>query len=227
MLTQEKREANKARYIELIKSISLEGSNVEGFLNWLEKSDFFDAPASAKYHGSYPGGLCQHSLNVYDCLVQLAAKFATRMERNPYWTSELDETAGPQYIETPAYSDDSLKLIALLHDISKTNFYEQYDRNVKNDEGTWVKVKEYRTRDAKDRFVYGSHEQNSEFMAHTFFPLSVEEASAILHHHGGMSWDSAKDDIADVYSKFPLALLLHMADMTATFLCEGHDEFDN
>ncbi len=34
-------------------------------LDYLEhKSDFFTAPASARYHGAYEGGLCEHSLNV-------------------------------------------------------------------------------------------------------------------------------------------------------------------
>ena len=33
-----------------------------------EESDFFTAPASTRYHGSYPGGLAEHSLHVYDCL---------------------------------------------------------------------------------------------------------------------------------------------------------------
>lgn len=40
-------------------------SGIDDLLAWLEKSDFFTAPASTKYHGAYPGGLLQHSLNVY------------------------------------------------------------------------------------------------------------------------------------------------------------------
>lgn len=227
MLTAEQRELNKKTYIELIKSITLENSNIDGFLDWLEnRSDFFEAPASAKYHCDYPGGLCQHSLNVYNSLVTLVEKFASHWE---YHESEPDET-GIQAVSTELvknYSDNTLKIVALLHDISKTNFYEEYDRNIKNEAGEWVKVKEYKTREATDRFIYGSHEQNAEFIAHTFFPLSVEESTAILHHHGGMSWDSAKDDISAIYAKFPLALLLHMADMAATYITESNHESNN
>ena len=203
MLSTVRIEANKARYLDLINSITLDGSNIKGFLDWLGRSDFFTAPASSKYHASYQGGLCQHSLNVYDNLIKLVE------------------------LKAPGkYSEDSLKIVALLHDISKTNFYEFYDKNVKNEAGEWVKVREYKTREVEDRFIYGSHEQNSEFITHTFFPLSVEESVAILHHHGGMSWDSAKDDISAIYDRFPLALLLHLADMAATYLDEGHDEPD-
>ena len=42
----------------------------DALLNYLEnKSDFFTAPASARYHLACEGGLCEHSLNVYHCLV--------------------------------------------------------------------------------------------------------------------------------------------------------------
>ena len=37
-------------------------------LNWLLTTDFFEAPASTRFHGAYKGGLVDHSLNVYDCL---------------------------------------------------------------------------------------------------------------------------------------------------------------
>ena len=45
------------------KKITREGA--PELLAWLESTDFFTAPASTKYHGAYPGGLVDHSLNVY------------------------------------------------------------------------------------------------------------------------------------------------------------------
>lgn len=39
---------------------------IDKLLAWLEKSDFFTAPASTRYHGAHEGGLCEHSLNVFD-----------------------------------------------------------------------------------------------------------------------------------------------------------------
>jgi len=59
----------KEEFIEIFKQyITRDGA--DALLNYLEnKSDFFTAPASARYHGSYEGGLCEHSLNVYHCLV--------------------------------------------------------------------------------------------------------------------------------------------------------------
>ena len=223
MLTKEQIAENKKRFLELISSIKIEGANIEGFLRWVEhNSDFFIAPASAKYHCDYEGGLCEHSLNVYDALVKLVEQFASHFEFHQ------DEVAGTaEEVRINHYSEDTIKIVALLHDISKANFYEQYERNVKNEAGEWVKVKDYKTREADNRFIYGSHEQNAEYIAHTFFPLTVEEGSAILHHHAGMSWDSAKDDIGTVYGKYPLATLLHVADMIATFTMENRDEQTN
>ena len=34
-------------------------------LEWLEKSDFFYAPASSRFHSAHLGGLCEHSVKVY------------------------------------------------------------------------------------------------------------------------------------------------------------------
>ena len=60
---------NKERFLQLFSKIDRAGK--EDLVAWLEQSDFFTAPASAKYHCSYEGGLVEHSLNVYDALVKL------------------------------------------------------------------------------------------------------------------------------------------------------------
>lgn len=197
MLTKEQIQENKTKYLNLIKSISLEGAHIEDLIRWLEKSDFFIAPASTKFHCAFEGGLCFHSLNVYENLIKLVAQFPD-----------------------VSFSSDTIKIVSLLHDVSKANFYESYKRNVKNEQGQWEQVEEYKTREANDRFIYGNHEQNSEFIIHTFFPLTVEESTSILHHHAGMSWDCAQDDISIVYNKYSLAVLLHMADLAACYINE-------
>ena len=60
---------NKERFIELYKT-NIKRPGSEKLLEYLlsPHSDFFEAPASARFHGSYDGGLLEHSLNVYDCL---------------------------------------------------------------------------------------------------------------------------------------------------------------
>ncbi len=55
---------NREKYISILSKVP----NTERLIEWLCTTDFFTAPASTKYHSSYEGGLCYHSLAVYDCL---------------------------------------------------------------------------------------------------------------------------------------------------------------
>ena len=107
---------NKQRFLEICSRIGSGG--IEQLIAWLESSDFFYAPASTRFHGSYAGGLLKHSLNVYDCLVK----------RMQHW-------------ENNAYDDESLIISALFHDIAKVNLYQRGTKNVKNpDTGKWETV---------------------------------------------------------------------------------------
>ena len=57
----------KEEFISIYKeNIKREGA--DKLLEFLQKSDFFTAPSSTRYHGAYEGGLVQHSVNVYHCL---------------------------------------------------------------------------------------------------------------------------------------------------------------
>lgn len=158
-------------------------------LAWLEKSDFFTAPASTRYHLSRPGGLCEHSVNVYNRLIKL--------------------TDGMK-VTTPAGTDlsETYAICALLHDICKVNVYKPDTRNVKNDQGVWEKVPCY-TYD--DKLPYG-HGEKSVYIVSGFLRLTRDEAMAIRWHMG--------EDATSAFRTYPLSLMLHMADMQATFLDE-------
>lgn len=56
------------RYEDLLLSVKREG--IENLLSFIRKSDFYTAPASTKFHSCHEGGLLEHSLNVYDCLME-------------------------------------------------------------------------------------------------------------------------------------------------------------
>lgn len=203
----------KDKFIELINSIEREGMNKEGLVAKLESSDFFTAPASTRFHNCVRGGLLEHSFNVYYNLKSLVKR------------KNLEEFI----------SEDSIKIVGLLHDMAKMNFYKTTYRNEKqySDYGTrrdeggrfdWVSVRGYSVIDDKERFLYGNHEQTSEYMVRTFIPLTFTESVAILHHHAGMGNDCAKDNISTIFSRYPLAALLHTADMIATYIDESDDE---
>ena len=56
--------SNKERFLEILRSVNRPG--MDKLIEWLEDSTFFVDPASARFHGNYEGGLCDHSLAVYE-----------------------------------------------------------------------------------------------------------------------------------------------------------------
>ena len=162
-------------------------------LAWMETTDFFRAPASTRYHGACEGGLLLHSLNVYHAL------------RDTYF-EEGDR-------------EESFAISALLHDLCKANFYKPGTRNVKNDvTGQWEKVPTYTI---EDQFPYG-HGEKSVFLIERFMRLKTAEAVAIRWHMGGFD-DAVRGGCraaGEAYYMYPLAIKLHLADLTATYLME-------
>lgn len=220
MLTEQQILENKKRFLNIVKGISREGVNMDRLIAQLEGSDFFEAPASAIYHNAFKGGLCAHSLNVYDTLVSMCeAVYPDVYDENEQFVSK----GSP-------YSDDTLKIVALFHDFDKMNKYERTVQNKKvySETGSkydemgkydWVSVPGYKRKDAKDTFVLGTHGENSVYMTETFIPLSAEEHAAIQAHHS--VYDNPKLDTTAIYSRYHLACLLHVADLTSTMVIES------
>lgn len=192
---------DKERFVSIFREkIKREGS--EDLLNFLlsESSDFFTAPASTRYHGAEAGGLCRHSLNVYDCLCDQLAR--PRM-KNLYGIH---------------YSEDSIAISALLHDLCKINFYRVESRNVKKN-GVWQAVPYYTI---DDRLPYG-HGEKSVYIISGFMRLTRDEAFAIRYHMG-FSGPEDNGTIGKALEMFPLAFALCVADMEAAYFMEGKDE---
>ena len=161
-------------------------------------SDFFTAPASTRFHGAYEGGLVEHSINVYECLKDYLSR------------ERVKELYG---IEV---SDETVAIVALLHDLCKMNFYKPGFRNVKDDNGVWQKVHTY---EIDDKLPYG-HGEKSVYMISGFMRLTREEAFAIRYHMG-FSGDEPARNVGAAFEMFPLAFALSTADMEATFFLEG------
>ena len=189
----------KEEFIEIYqKNITRDGA--DKLLEYLtsSKSDFFTAPASTRFHGSYEGGLLEHSLNVYHCLVDYLSR------------ERVKET----YKLNP--SSESVALIALLHDLCKVNFYKTDYRNAKNDQGVWEKVPYYTI---DDTLPYG-HGEKSVYIISGYMRLTREEAFAIRYHMG-FSGIEDKNSIGKAFEMFPLAFALSVADMEASYFIEG------
>ena len=181
------------------EKIKREGA--DKLLEFLEKSDFFTAPASTRFHGAYEGGLLRHSLNVYECLT---AYLERERVKEQYKLKVSDETAA---------------VVALLHELCKVNFYTVSYRNSKNEKtGQWEKLPYYTI---NDTLPYG-HGEKSVYMVSGFMRLSREEAMAIRWHMGFSGLED-KNTIGAALEKYPLAFALSVADMEASYFIEGRE----
>ena len=174
---------------DLLLSTKREG--IDRLLEFIRKSDFYKAPASTRFHGSFEGGLLEHSMKVYEIL------------KHKVKNSLLDLNV----------SDDTLIIIALLHDICKVNFYKVDYRNAKNERGEWEKVPYYTV---DDTIPYG-HGEKSVMMITEYMKLTVEEKYCIRWHMGFTEPKEAYNTLGQAFKKFPLALILHEADLEATY----------
>ncbi len=185
----------KEEFIEIYKTnIQREGS--AELLEWLQKTDFFTAPASTKFHCACEQGLVMHSLSVYHTMVE-------------------------KHFERERDNAESFAVCGLLHDLCKAQFYKVSTRNVKNDEtGQWEKKPFYAVEDV---FPYG-HGEKSVFLIERFMRLKTSEAVAIRWHMGGFD-DAVRGGsfaLSQAFEKYPLAVKLHLADLESTYLREKH-----
>ena len=183
----------KEKFLEIYEqNIKREGSRE--LLEWLKTTDFFTTPASTKFHCACEGGLVQHSVGVYNVMM------------NKHFDPEVDNR-------------ESYAICALLHDLCKAQFYKVSTRNVKNEKtGAWEKQPFYMV---EDSFPYG-HGEKSVFLIERFMRLKTSEAMAIRWHMGGFD-ESVKGgsySMSLAYDKYPLAVKLHISDLESTYICE-------
>ena len=158
-------------------------------LQWLNTTDFYEAPASTVYHDAHKGGLLKHTLNVVDCLADL-------IDSEPFNSVDIGDAL----------------VSACCHDWCKIRMYESYMRNVKNEKtGQWEKVQAYKQKD--ERFIALGHGVSSMYLANRCFSLTLECAAAIRWHMG--EYNVAQNEMNELHQcneQFPLVQLLQFAD---------------
>ena len=201
--------------IEELYKILFEKSGVEGWEKiydyMVNHSDFFAAPASARFHGNYDGGLAMHSLNV---LVLLLKK-------------NKDYEIG--------VTDSECIVSALCHDLCKCNFYtktfknqkvylDAWQQGAKQDPGGYFVWKTAQSYGYDNKFPLG-HGNKSLFILMNYCRVTTNVAMMIVWHMGpyaNTSDDSYGYNNAVEYC--PAVQIMHTADLEAASLFETVQE---
>lgn len=195
----------------LLRSTNREG--IDNLIEYIRKSDFYTAPASTRFHSCHEGGLLEHSMNVLNCLKH-----------------KLDQAVWKEALESNSIDEAGIIIIALLHDLCKTNFYvvEMKNKKVYNDHGKksdsngrfdWEVVPGYTV---DDKIPYG-HGEKSVMMVEQFIKLKPIERYAIRWHMGFTEPKENWNTLCAAIKKYPIILAIHEADLESTYLLEEEE----
>jgi len=186
----------KEKFIEIYSNY-IKRDGADKLMEYLLSSDFFRAPASTRFHGNYEGGLVEHSVNVYECLREYLSR------------PRVKELYGLNF------SEETIAIVSLLHDVCKIGVYKPGTRNVKDEFGKWQSVPSYTF---EDTLPYG-HGEKSVYIISGYMRLTRDEAFAIRYHMG-FSGSEDPSIVGKALEMYPLAFATSVADMEATYFLE-------
>lgn len=192
----------KEEFISILKATNRKG--VGAVLTYLEKSGFYDAPASVNRHLNHDGGLLEHSFNVYRAAMALRRQM---IELKP----ELE----------PRLPEESIAIATLLHDVCKANIYHKTTKYRKDSQGRWEQYAGYDV--DYSRFPFGHGEKSVVMLLRLGLELTNDELLAIRWHMG--AWDlsfqsyESKSNIS-VANDVPLVTIVQAADVLSAHLLE-------
>ncbi len=176
---------------------------LDNLLSYLETTDFYTAPSSSGFHLNEDGGLCRHSLNVFETALRINAAVIS---------PSINEGISPF---TEKISEESIAITALFHDLCKVKMYHKTEKWKKDEAGRWVTYPGY---EINDEFPFG-HGEKSCIMLGWFIRLKQEELLAIRWHMGmfdiGEPGSANRFAMRAAMEKSPLVSLLQAADALA------------
>lgn len=193
----------KQRFKDAV-SQTIQRDGIDNLMEWLEnETNFFVSPASTRYHGSYGGGLVEHSLNVFNQLL-----------------FEMDSVVGKGWENI--YPMESVAIVALFHDLCKVGQYRETEKWRKDADGQWESYLAYEY--DPEQLTMG-HGAKSNFLLQRFIQLSPLEAQAIFWHMGAydISPYANLNGCGAAFETNALAFLIHRADMAATYVVENEN----
>jgi len=195
-------EMQRDRFLKIFDEQIGDREGKESLREWLlsDECDFFEAPASTKYHGNYQGGLCEHSLDVYDMAIGLEGLYRENIRKQYLVLNRPYDR--DQFME-------SLAIAALFHDLCKANFYKA-KVNGKNMNYT-----------VDEQLPFGGHGSKSVYLLSKYLKdIRDDEAIAINCHMGFSRAEDNSISIGESFRFSPLAWIIHVADEAATFMLD-------
>lgn len=195
-------EMQRDRFLKIFDEQIGDREGKEALREWLlsDGCDFFTAPASTKYHGNYTGGLCEHSLDVYDMAVGLEGLYRENIRKQYLVLNRPYDR--DQFME-------SMTIAALFHDLCKANFYKA-KVNGRNMNYT-----------VDEQLPFGGHGSKSVYMLSKYLKdIRDDEAIAINCHMGFSRSEDKTISIGESFRFSPLAWIIHVADEAATFMLD-------
>lgn len=191
----------------------------KAFLDYLEKSTFYTDPASTTFHGSFKGGLAQHTLCVTGTALRLATAFCDEWAvcNTPKAKSADSDLLfdDDEEVKEP-FTAFEVFVAAVSHDFCKIGLYESFFRNVKNAKGEWEKIASFKTKGGIRNLGHGGE---SVLRLLKVCPSLIENRTvleAVKAHMG--AWDASENERKSlgVLMDNPLVLLLQTADQIAS-----------
>ena len=195
-------EMQRDKFLKIFDTEIGERDGKEDLRDWLlsDECDFFTAPASTKYHGNYDGGLCEHSIDVYEMAIRLEGLYREDIRK--------------QYLVLNRPYDrerfmESLTVAALFHDLCKVNFYKT---KVNGRNSVFV---------VDEQLRFGGHGSKSVYVLSKYLKdIRDEEAIAINCHMGFSRAGDSSISVGESFKNSPLAWIIHVADEAATFMLD-------
>ena len=198
MLTPEALQKQKQHFIELLTGTNRPG--MDKLLIWLQTTDFFEAPASTRFHLNYEGGLLEHSLNVYRTMLLMA-------------------TVNCKLTGVEMRSD-TIIITALLHDVCKANTYKKGQRWRKDANNRW---EQYDVYEFKEDEPLGHGEKSVYLLQRAGLQLTEKEVYMIRWHMGGFEAQGNQMTLSAAMAKHPEIALIHSADLIASSILENEE----
>ncbi len=206
-MEQQERDTNKQLFQELCHQY-IKRDGLDRILAYLDKTDFYDAPSSASFHLNEKGGLCRHSINVFQTALKLNESVAA---------PAINDGVSPF---TEPITEESIAIATLFHDLCKVKLYHEVQKWKKDDNGRWMSYPGY---ELKDDFPLG-HGEKSCLMLSWYMRLTPDEMLAIRWHMGmfdmGENGSSLRYAFRAAVDKSPLVVLVQAADMLSANLLE-------